>query len=831
VLETCTPQEERATYDRTTCPGSEKISRPITTIGHEEMALDENGLILFSKIKNVTYPAWHGKAHLNGIAFNHYFITPAHFHVSSSTDQDYYFVRNNVNVHLTFVNKNVRRDVALWSFSKKLDAAPGYFLKHLMDDDTFLKKMNKTVSAVQYIPSTDLSMLVEVNFVKDISVVLNPVGTKSYDFLWQVRCLKIIGGQTLAGDCGGVLVALDSSMERKIIGMHVIGSVRQSYASLLTTELISELMIPEPELYNEEMSFDSNICDHTVLNIDHKYPIVDTLGMINMTVPAPKDHPHGEIDYVGELDFKATPATTTGLKKHPLYGTFKPNCAPACLQTEQVEDTTNLLVNDYGQKDILLTQFAKYADVQISTETENEHLEDMITQLTEHFGDILQDEDLGESNESVCINGDLDDPNSHPLDVRTSAGLPWSNLGNRGGRKKLSYLNQTTTVDGRLIYKISDSPHGHLLRKAVKHKLDYAQRGYRTASLWKNCLKDETRPNEKVKTGATRLFTAAPFCTILAQRHFFGKFKTAWTKHSDKLFHSVGVNPHSTTWTEIYNKLRTKGAEGYDADFGRYDGRLKANFMEAAGSIVINTICNSTSNNNELAMHVMWDEIIHTLQVSNRSVFMTHHGNPSGNPMTTIVNCIVNLLYHWFAYRRITGKLSLRCFAQELGFTCFGDDVVWSTEPEMTKVTFAKIADVMINELGQDYTTASKDSADTAVSKKISELQFLKRSFKKNEGILVMSPLETDSIEQQFNWTSMPEGDVEGIRNQIEEAMIEASQHGPDYFTQFARKIESGIRKAGLNRYSAFEIPKWIYSDVRNVLLSRYDPASVGTIR
>jgi hypothetical protein len=454
----------------------------------------------------------------------------------------------------------------------------------------------------------------------------------------------------------------------------------------------------------------------------------------------------------------------------------------------------------------------------------------MVSQLTSYFISNLSGHDLSEASDQECINGDLTDSASHPLDVRTSAGLPWSNLGHKGGRKKLSYLVKQKTQDGQEVYKISDSPHGQLLKEAVEFKERYARKGLRTASLWKNCLKDETRPIEKVAIGATRLFTAAPFETVLLFRKFFSKFKTAWTKESHKLFHSVGVNPHSTMWGNIYDKLKEKGSKGYDADFGRYDGRLKSNFMKAAGDIVIATILENSPSDNKLVMEVLWDEIISTLQVSNRSVFLTTHGNPSGNPMTTVVNCIVNLLYHWYAYRKITGNESLRLFDAQMGFTSFGDDVVWTTEPVVSGVTFSEVAQVMIDELGQDYTTASKDSAESAVAKDVKDLQFLKRTFAKTSGMLVLSPLDKDSIEQQFNWTSMEQGDIEGMANQIDEAMLEASQHGLDYFTKFAKKIESGIRFTGLNKYAQFAIPQWSYSDTYRLLLSRYDSASVGTL-
>jgi hypothetical protein len=190
-------------------------------------------------------------------------------------------------------------------------------------------------------------------------------------------------------------------------------------------------------------------------------------------------------------------------------------------------------------------------------------------------------------------------------------------------------------------------------------------------------------------------------------------------------------------------------------------------------------------------MTTLWDEYIRTYQISGRDVHLVKHGNPSGNPMTTVINCIVNLLYHWWCYIKITGNTDLNSFNREVGFTCFGDDVVYSSNSGITGYSFDNVAKYM-KILEQDYTVACKDLTSATTSKKLEEITFLKRSFKQNYN-LFLAPIDPESIEQQFNYTNIAPKDFEKIRVQIDEALLEAAAHGRDYYHTFVSAISSAI--------------------------------------
>jgi hypothetical protein len=347
--------------------------------------------------------------------------------------------------------------------------------------------------------------------------------------------------------------------------------------------------------------------------------------------------------------------------------------------------------------------------------------------------------------------------------------------------------------NGEKRYKFNDQAHTKVLKQVIDIKEQKAKEGIRVMSLWKDCLKDETRPIEKVNQGKTRMFVAAPLETIYLFRKYFEKFKVHWQKNRLLLPHAVGINPVSGEWTTLANNLLSKGNNMCDADFSSYDTRLRADFMETVGEIIIEVITTVTGlEENELILDVLWREIIETFHLSYDMIHLVKHGNPSGNPYTTVVNCMVNFMYHWFAYMKITGNKSLGLFQDEVSMYSFGDDVIYSATHN-SKFTFNNIEPWM-RFLGQKYTTIDK-SGNTSNMKTIDEITFLKRHFKKSTSLLFLAPLDTESIEQQFNYTYIKYDDALTLKMQIDEALIEAAAHGNTYFGQFAKTLKTGVRR------------------------------------
>jgi hypothetical protein len=219
--------------------------------------------------------------------------------------------------------------------------------------------------------------------------------------------------------------------------------------------------------------------------------------------------------------------------------------------------------------------------------------------------------------------------------------------------------------------------------------------------------------------------------------------------------------------------------------------------MDAAIEIFTDVICERFSVGTEdfpdaasvrTSLRVILDDCVRTIQQSDNLVWQSLHGNPSGNPLTTEFNCTVNFLYHWYCFRRITGKPGLRTFHEEMRLVAFGDDAIYTVQ-DVKNITFEKIAFYM-NELGQEYTNAAKTGQESALTS-LNELSFLKRNFSLCEEMnsVVLAPIETDSIEGQFNYCSYNQDAFDILEDSYDNALVEACMVGKDYFTEFESKM------------------------------------------
>ena len=157
-----------------------------------------------------------------------------------------------------------------------------------------------------------------------------------------------------------------------------------------------------------------------------------------------------------------------------------------------------------------------------------------------------------------------------------------------------------------------------LLKRVFNHKLVKAKKCQRTFSIWKACLKDELRKNEKIKYGKTRAFIAPPMETFLMGRYLFGRWKAAFKANGDQLFHSLGIDMKSLDVTDFVNQFQ-KFNYFMDIDYKSFDQNLLTQFIEAAAVAIVETI-RHYEHNDELAnaRYVYFEELINTIIVQRR---------------------------------------------------------------------------------------------------------------------------------------------------------------------------------------------------------------------
>lgn len=723
---------------------------------------------------------------LYGFGYKNFIITPSHLWFNS--EYKYSFIRGEDEISMQLVDRKTNRDIAVWSFVG--NSFPTTLARHIPSrkEATDNLAISKLATTALNVNDRTYFTTVKCLELRNKSLVVNHQD-RTFESLISVDGIKGKFVSAKDGDCGSPLLLQGERVRKKFIGFHIIGDHSTAYSALLDWETLTEMM-DKKELRTEiksdvyKLDFPSSICP-----VD----IVDT-GKLVGDRGAPSLVPSHSTQYIGPYVYTTIPATSTSIVKHELYGAFPETKKPAVLLDCDVEDKSKLKLNSAGDPSIMQTQFDKYSDPEPSVPGLDEHLKDMIEQFTDLMIQTIGDQDMSLMTQEEALSG-IPELGIEAMNLDTTPGEPFSQFNKQALKKKHFCKRREDPVTKKYYYDIDTSTaHGKMAQDLIDQKWDLAKLGIRTLSPWKCCLKDETRPLEKVEVGKTRLFMAGPLDTTIIARRLFGKMLNAWIK--SRLFHSVGIDCTGPEWTFLAESMLKKGSDFSDADFGSFDGRLRSDFMEAAGVVVINTICHKLvgKERDEIRTmcHVMWDEFIRTPTVAYKSMYLITHGNPSGNPMTTLVNCLVNFMYHWYCYRIITGKTALSSFDENIGFTCFGDDVLFCSNECITNYSFTNVAKIM-RELGQDYTTAQKDGLDKD-ARKIHEVTFLKRNFIKAQyGNYYLAPIDTDSIEQQFNYSHALTTDFTTIKDQIKNAAHESARHGYTYFKYFKSTIENRI--------------------------------------
>jgi hypothetical protein len=123
--------------------------------------------------------------------------------------------------------------------------------------------------------------------------------------------------------------------------------------------------------------------------------------------------------------------------------------------------------------------------------------------------------------------------------------------------------------------------------------------------------------------------------------------------------------------------------------------------------------------------------------------------NPSGHPLTVIINSIVNSLYMRFAWFSLKPKNFAGKFHEHVHLMTYGDDNIMGVSREASWFNHTAISDVLSSS-GVIYTMADKEQKSVPFLH-ISQTSFLKRSFRPHDTLPYMGcPISHDSISKRL---------------------------------------------------------------------------------
>jgi hypothetical protein len=283
----------------------------------------------------------------------------------------------------------------------------------------------------------------------------------------------------------------------------------------------------------------------------------------------------------------------------------------------------------------------------------------------------------------------------------------------------------------------------------VDQILDCYKNGRRAMPIFIGHLKDEALKLSKVEAGKTRMFSGgpAPWCFVV-RKYLLSLVRVI--QNNKFIFEAApGTNATSAEWDEIYHYISAFGTDRIVAgDYRFFDKKMNAVWILAAYR-VLELILKAAkwSKEDRLVVTCIGYDTAFPVTDFNGDLVEFWGSNPSGHPLTVIINCIVNSLYVRYSWR-LAGN-PLESFKIHVHLLTYGDDNCMGIDVSITNFHHGVLVEKLAT-IGVAYTMADKE-AESVPFITMAEVSFLKRTWRFDETIgHHVAPLEHDSISKML---------------------------------------------------------------------------------
>lgn len=298
-------------------------------------------------------------------------------------------------------------------------------------------------------------------------------------------------------------------------------------------------------------------------------------------------------------------------------------------------------------------------------------------------------------------------------------------------------------------------------------------RGERINTVFKGSLKDEPVKEGKDKV---RVFAAANMAFTLLVRKYFLTLSALVQRNRNIFECAVGVVVQSPEWGELFKHI---GKYGWDrcvaGDYKKFDGRMSAHCMFLAFKLLLE-IAKKSGKYDATDLRIMSGiatEITYPTYDYFGTLVTFAGSNPSGHPLTVVINSLVNSLYIRYTYyvvAREQGWWRTPLFSDAVALMTYGDDNIMTVKKGFDAFNHTAIVRAL-EKVGITYTMADKDQESTPFIH-LSEASFLKHFAVEDKELGVYrSPVERASIAKMLHThkkskvLTAEESSVEAIQN------------------------------------------------------------------
>lgn len=563
---------------------------------------------------------------------------------------------------------------------------------------------------------------------------------------------------TIGGDCGAPVICQETSVLRKICGIHIAASYDgtrafgqsvtrgdlekglKSFENLIVTDLD---ILPHLGLVDSQLQFDKEY-DTT--------EIVEQLGLAAETFSA--------AGVCGNAPFAPD---QSDIRKSIIHGIVKEaTTKPAHLRYPGV----NLMHLNLGKCGVN-TPYIPKPEIDQAV---NEVASKLLSKRDKRLARVLTfEEAVTGTDESMFI---------APLNRSSSPGYPWVLTRPTGTKGKQHWLGSDE-------YRFDPE-----LKAACERRVALAREGRRAATVWTDTLKDERRPIAKVDALKTRVFANGPMDYTITFRQYFLGFMAHVMENRIENEQSIGTNPFGFDWTRTARKLSSRGRKVFAGDFSTFDGTLNSCIMSAFVG-VINKFYDDGPENARIR-EVLFLDVFNSVHLCQGKYYSMSHSQPSGNPITTVLNSFYNSVSMRISYYRCAKKAGISGaeFERDCSMVSYGDDnVVNFSDGVADWFNQLTVTDAFAS-FGMIYTDEGK-TGEIVAYRTLDQVAYLKRGFR-DDGHYWRAPLDLDTILETSNWIRKSPDEDDSCRLNLEASVYELAQHPRDVFDKWtARLVDS----------------------------------------
>lgn len=582
------------------------------------------------------------------------------------------------------------------------------------------------------------------------------------------------------GDCGALLLANDNACTSRIMGLHFGYDFRNRYAKAVILsrehlmEHINQLIPSVDRIVACEPNVEVQGCPIPETLIKDGQPIFEHFGYVKDGPVAPLKH--------------------KDLFRSPLFDTVYPHEKDLSVLNK---NDSRMAEEFRGDPDILTRGVVDFA----YESTPWPHLELKLSQEAlfselNKFTEVIPREVC---TQDWAINGSWLNGQrlefTEALNLKTSAGYGLSG-------KKLKHFKTEENKVGQHI-QIKHTISNPVLQSMVDDQWNDWMNGKTHPTIWAHALKSEPIKLSKIVNGNTRTFCVAQTALLINVRRLFGAFTAAMKNSKIKSFSCLGMDSFSSDWTFLYNELRTKGQNGIDMDFFKYD-RTAVTWQLARAVVEVINRWYDDDIKYQRARIIAFEDMIFSYALINKHLTRKVRGNPSGNPLTTELNNCINYMMLVMVYLLVAKEDKPECFSvssfiENISVKTYGDDILFSVNPSCEKWFLPNKIEEIYKRYGVPVTPADKSDSGLKYQP-IQKLTFLKCEFLdcKHPVFKYQAGLSKTSIRNMIQFYRLQEGNgtvQDACRVNCEDSLRFAYHWGKEFYDDHKARINQRFKE------------------------------------